>query len=220
MLFTVFHSDESVGDFHQRALDGVTEPTIWLPTIPTHPTLVLGSRQNEGVLDLAACEQRNVTVVKRRSGGGAVLVSAHDLVWMDVLVTRNHPGWDDDVRRSFRWLSECLLVALNELGVDGTAHVGSMINTQWSDLICFAGLGPGEITVDGRKLVGISQRRTRNVARFQVAILRAWDPDAMFALFDLDDATRERGVAAIADAGCVIDAPPAAVIDAVTRALG
>ena len=50
--------------------------------------------------------------------------------------------------------------------------------------MCFAGLGPGEVTVDGRKVVGISQRRTRAAARFQCVVLERWDPDAVVALLD------------------------------------
>ena len=37
--------------------------------------------------------------------------------------------------------------------------------------------GPGEVTVAGRKVVGITQRRTRAAARFQCAALGRWDPD-------------------------------------------
>jgi lipoate---protein ligase len=42
-----------------------------------------------------------------------------------------------------------------------------MIATPWSELVCFAGIGPGEVMLDGRKLVGLSQRRTRDGVRIQ-----------------------------------------------------
>ena len=45
-----------------------------------------------------------------------------------------------------------------------------MQHTQWSRLVCFDGLGAGEVTVGGRKAVGISQRRTRGWARLQSSI--------------------------------------------------
>jgi hypothetical protein len=41
--------------------------------------------------------------------------------------------------------------------------------------VCFAGLGPGEVTVDGRKAVGIAQRRTRAGSLFQCAVPLRWD---------------------------------------------
>jgi hypothetical protein len=52
-----------------------------------------------------------------------------------------------------------------------------MVRTEWSDRVCFAGIGPGEVLdAAGRKVVGISQRRTRGSARFQCAALGRWDP--------------------------------------------
>ena len=45
-----------------------------------------------------------------------------------------------------------------------------MACTGWCPLVCFAGVGPGEVLAGGRKLVGISQRRTRAGARFQCAV--------------------------------------------------
>jgi lipoate-protein ligase A len=52
----------------------------------------------------------------------------------------------------------------------------------WSGRICFAGLGPGEVTVNGRKVVGVSQRRTRKGALFQTAALLRWDPGRLVDL--------------------------------------
>jgi lipoate-protein ligase A len=58
----------------------------------------------------------------------------------------------------------------------------------WSRSVCFAGLGPGEVTVGGRKVVGISQRRRRDGALFQCAALLAWDARATAAALGLPSA--------------------------------
>jgi lipoate-protein ligase A len=63
-------------------------------------------------------------------------------------------------------------------GEDGpqiAVYEGPLQTSPWADLLCFGGLGPGEVTVDGAKLVGISQRRTRAGARFQMAIHRRFE---------------------------------------------
>ena len=52
----------------------------------------------------------------------------------------------------------------------------------WCPLVCFAGLGPGEVLRDGDKLVGISQRRSRAGARFQCAVHIRWSPSVLVAL--------------------------------------
>jgi lipoate---protein ligase len=138
------------------------------------PALVLGSTQ-------PWVDAGELEVCRRRSGGGAVLVGPHDL-WIDVLVPRGDPLWDDDVGRAAHWLGE---VWVEALGV-GTVHTGRLVRTAWSDLVCFAGIGPGEVLVDGAKVVGISQRRTRAGARFQCVVLRDWDAAELAHIFGGD----------------------------------
>ena len=67
---------------------------------------------------------------------------------------------------------------LADLGV----HRGAMRSTTWSRLVCFDGLGPGEVTSRGAKVVGVSQRRTRLAARFQTSLYLRYDPDRLVAL--------------------------------------
>jgi lipoate-protein ligase A len=65
------------------------------------------------------------------------------------------------------WLGEVWAAALADLGIRGDVHRGPVRHTRWSSMVCFAGVGAGEVTQDGAKLVGISQRRTRVGARLQ-----------------------------------------------------
>ncbi|MAT05736.1 MAG: hypothetical protein CL424_11925 [Acidimicrobiaceae bacterium] len=145
----------------------VVEPVVRICT-PTAPAIVLGSRQTPELLDLVRVAARGLDVVRRRSGGGAVLLRPGDVVWIDLVLP--HGLAPDDVRGSMIWAGTCWQAALVELGAvadDVRVHDGGMECTPWSDLVCFAGLGPGEITTAGRKLVGLSQRRTRHGLRIQ-----------------------------------------------------
>ena len=217
---TLTHVDEPVGAFHQRDLDNIDRSQMWIPRLPDRPVLVLGSRQRPEAVDAAVCAERGIEVVRRRSGGGAVLVGIEQLIWFDVVLTRDHPGWNDDVGKSFAWVSDRIRSALSSLGVETDCHNGPMVNTEWSDLICFAGLGPGELTVDAKKLVGISQRRTRNAARFQVAVLRRWDPMELLELFPMSQGDRERANQDMAEAAVGTDLSPEAIMHASAVALG
>jgi len=147
---------------------------LWVPKLSSAKTLVLGSSQPTDSVDSTALRDAGVAITSRRSGGGAVLVSAEDLVWFDVIIDDTHPHWDPDVSRSFEWLGRACQDALADFDIHTSMHTGRLQSSKWSSLICFAGLGPGELAIDGRKVVGMSQRRTRNRARFQVAILRRW----------------------------------------------
>ncbi len=160
--------------FHALDLPDPAERALWVADPPA-PALVLGSTQPTSVVRPGA----EVEVVRRRSGGGAVLVVPGDVLWVDLIVSAGDDLWDDDVGRAAHWLGQVWARALGELGVAADVHTGGLVSAPFSSEVCFAGLGPGEVTVDGRKVVGTSQRRTRGSARFQCAAVGRWDPGAL-----------------------------------------
>jgi lipoate-protein ligase A len=170
----------SAGDFHARDLPDVA--AVWQFDVE-HPAIVLGSRQPVDVLDVDACRRADVEIVRRRSGGGVVLLVPGATEWVDVVVPATDPGWDDDVRRSMVRIGERWVEALRDV-VDGelTVHRRPMVRTPWSELVCFAGIAPGEVLLDGVKLIGLSQRRTRRGARFQCAVNRHFDDELLIDL--------------------------------------
>lgn len=173
--FELVESVASAAEFHGRDVPEPARPEVWWHRIDG-PALVLGSTQGPAVVDEPAARAAGVDVVKRRSGGGAVLLVPGEVTWVDVIVPRGGPGWADDVHTPMRWLGRHLRTAFERLGVGGTeVHAGPLVSTAWSRLLCFDGLGPGELTVDGRKLVGISQRRTRHWARLQTCWYSRYD---------------------------------------------
>lgn len=175
--------------------------------------LVLGSTQSVPAVPTAGLD-----VVRRRSGGGAVLLEPGGQVWVDVFIPRDDLHWDDDVARAFLWLGDVWVAALEAVGVDGLAvHHGGLCTTQWSRAVCFAGLGTGEVTIDERKVVGLSQRRTRAGALFQCAVPLLWSPARIVAALGLPDAA----VADLTDVVApVTGVEPAAVEGAFLAALG
>jgi hypothetical protein len=109
--------------------------------------LVLGSAQPVVDVDGAAAAELGVDVVRRHSGGGAVLLEPGAVVWVDVIVPRHDPRWDDDVVRSMVAVGEWFAGALADLGVSDLAvHRGRLDRTPLARLLCFGGLGPGEVT--------------------------------------------------------------------------
>jgi lipoate-protein ligase A len=137
------------------------------------PALVLGSTQ------AAPPRDPGVDVVRRRSGGGAVLLRPGETVWVDVVVPSGDALWVADVGRSFWWLGDVWASALASLGVPGpSVHRGRLIRSAWSAAVCFAGVGAGEVVVGGAKAVGMASRRTRDGALFQCAVPLAWDAPA------------------------------------------
>ncbi len=170
----------------------------------TGPALVLGSAQSASVVDAAAATAADVPVVRRRSGGGAVLVLPEDPVWVDVWVPSDDPLWHPDVGRAFDWLGDAWVSALGRVGVEGvSAHRGGYLAcTRWARLACFGGVGTGElVTDDGRKVVGLAQRRDRHGAWFHGAAVVHWDPRPLVGLLDLSPPQR---LAAAAELGAAV----------------
>jgi lipoate-protein ligase A len=145
--------------------------------------LVLGRAQDEGGVDHAAAAARGLGIVRRSGGGGAVLVTPGAQVWAEIWLPRADPLWDDDVVAGARWVGRAWARALASLGArDLEVHPGRATRTDWSDTVCFAGVGPGEVVAGGRKVVGLSQRRTRAGARFHTVAPLHWDAEAMAGL--------------------------------------
>ena len=139
---------------------------------------------------LGRAQQASVTGLpweRRMSGGGAVLLTPGDVVWVDVFLPRGHALWDDDVGRATWWVGDAWADALRVPRAE--VHRGGVVRcTPWCKAVCFGGLGPGELHVDQRKIVGIAQRRTRAGALFQCAVNLRWDPAPLVRALGLPDA--------------------------------
>jgi lipoate-protein ligase A len=179
------------GEFHLRDVPPNVEPTVWWFEVD-RPALVIGSAQPITDIDETECARRGIEVVRRRSGGGAVLLEPDDALWVDILISSRHALWTPDVTSSAFWLGQIWQQTLSSLGMTGTqVHRGPMQRSTWSRLVCFAGVGGGEVLLGHRKVVGISQRRTRDAARFQCALYSAWRPEAHVPLFTAHELTAD-----------------------------
>ena len=203
-------------DFHAREPDATLGRQAWWYAV-SQPALALGSAQPAATIDQEACQRHGIEVIRRRSGGGAVLMLPGELLWLDVVIPRGDPLWNDDIGRSMWWLGEVWAQSLRSLGQSDVAvHHGPLVASSWSANVCFDGIGAGEVMVAGAKAVGISQRRTRHWARLQSAVHIVWRPDVMTSLLAVPRP-------AAADLRCVWSVPPTvdplAVVDAVVAAL-
>ena len=181
-----------MGEFHGMKHPGGREAWLHCWGDRARGALVLGSSQPEELVDAEMLRSRRLDLVKRQSGGGAVLVVPESVVWIDVFIPRDDLLWEDDVGKSALWLGEAWQATLLEFGVAAEVHRGPYQPGDWGELICFAGRAAGEVFVDGKKSLGISQRRTRRGARFQTALARQWDITDLSSLLNLSPDDRAR----------------------------
>jgi lipoate---protein ligase len=158
----------------------------------THPTLVLGSTQRSDLVVPDAMRERSVELVRRRGGGGAVYLEPGEQLWVDAWIPRDDVLWSHDVSVAAEWVGQWWIEALGGVGVAAglSMHTGRSAPGALGDLVCFAGRGPGEVFVDGRKVVGLSQWRSREGALFSSCAYLHWDAAALLDLLSLDGVAR------------------------------
>ena len=209
-----------VGSFHGMEHPGGRE--VWLHCWGddvAQGALVLGSSQSEELVDAEMLRRQGLDLVKRQSGGGAVLVVPESVVWIDVFIPRDDPLWEADVGKSALWLGKVWQATLLEFGISAEVHQGPYQPSEWGELICFAGRASGEVFVDSKKSVGISQRRNRQGARFQTALAHQWDINDLSSLLNLSPEDRSRIETETATAAHPLPLPPKSVFTTFRKAI-
>lgn len=163
--------------------------------------IVLGRGQAHQV---AAHSTRDVTVLTRYSGGGAVLMD-RALLSLDVLIPRSSALLEGDLGAVFLRVGRAWALALADLGVPdvtvyegaGTARRQGTARERLLAAVCFATVGRGEVLAGGRKLVGLAQRRRRAGALVQCGLLERWRPGPLLEALRADPQDAEVGRAAV-----------------------
>jgi lipoate-protein ligase A len=163
----------SAAEFH--ALDLDMERAVWCCAV-TAPALILGSTQDESDIDSEQARAHGIDIVRRRSGGGVVYVHPETSIWCDITIPREDVLWTDDVSASMLWLGEVFVEALTPWLTTSVYRKEFLVGHD-GRAVCFASTSPGEVFAGSSKVVGISQRRTREGARFQCVFYRQWNPE-------------------------------------------
>ena len=163
----------SAAQFHSLDLDA--QRAVWCCVVSA-PALILGSTQNESDINPEQAMAHGVDIVRRRSGGGVVYVHPDASIWCDITIPRDDLLWTDDVSTSMLWLGEVFVEALSPWLATSVYRNEFLVGDD-GRTVCFASTSPGEVFAGSSKVVGISQRRTRQGARFQCVVYRQWNPE-------------------------------------------
>jgi lipoate-protein ligase A len=152
--------------------------------------LSIGMAESIADVDLAACRATATGVVRRPSGGTAVLHVDH-LAW-SLTLPDGHPLAPGDIVRSYAQQAEITLAALRALGVAARGATPAEAKAPLPDQVltaaCFGGLAPHEIVAGAppRKLVGWGQVRRRGVVMHHATLPRRFDPSGLPSLLATD----------------------------------
>lgn len=177
---------------------GAAPPTLrlyrWGPAC-----LSLGRFQRSTAVRRMACQSASVAVVRRPSGGRALL---HDAELTYALVAPiGTPPLDNapSILESYRLISAALLTGLRSLGAP--VELAPVARQRGGSAACFDTPASYELTVDGRKLVGSAQARSEGALLQHGAIplaghakrlpdlLTDTPPDLAEKMIALDEAT-------------------------------
>jgi lipoyl(octanoyl) transferase len=191
---------------------GASPPTLrfyqWKPAC-----LSLGYFQPFDVVDLDGCRALGVEVVRRPTGGRAIL---HDReLTYSVALPASVLGQDGGVLPSYYRLSLALRDGLSRLGIPATlAPEAAASRSSDHGPICFDRPSAHEILLQGRKLVGSAQMRRGAALLQHGSILIEPRLDKLTACLRLPDGPGEieDGVAGLAEVGL---AEPAMIAPAI-----
>jgi lipoate-protein ligase A len=176
--------------FENMAIDeAVFRETMTHQELPTlrfygwrKPSVSIGYfQQIEDEINLPACRSAGIDVVRRLTGGKAVLHS--DEITYCITACGAGNLFPSDIQGTYRMVSACLARALDLMGIEASIALGSgqMVS---SDLrsSCFSAPSDNELLVAGRKICGSAQVRRRGGFLQHGSLLLTFDPERTAAL--------------------------------------
>lgn len=150
-----------------EALLLVHEAGAALPTLRVYgwcqPTLSVGYAQNtRQEVDLAACQAQGIAVVRRPTGGRAVL---HDQEVTYSVVMPLLADGPSTITEHYRRIGMALAAALQSLGIPvrlARPQVRTAPARALASPACFAALSRYELSAVGKKIVGSAQKRAQH----------------------------------------------------------
>jgi len=172
--FTNMAVDEAI---FKAVSAGTSLPTLrfytWEP-----PAVSVGYFQNSlGEVDLAVCRKMGIDVVRRLTGGRAVL---HDReLTYSIISPDNASNFPDNILGTYKIVSSCLVSGLNSIGLNALLTSSVRKAGRDSPSACFTSPSHYEITIDGKKLVGSAQRRGEGAFLQHGSILMEFDREKL-----------------------------------------
>jgi len=152
----------------------------WAP-----PTISLGYGQRlDGRIDLETARAMGLGLVRRATGGSAILHEGPDLeITYSVAAAAGDFDGSADLLQTYRWIGEGLLAGLRALGAPVEMVPAKPSDPAAMPAFCFARTGSFELEVDGRKLVGSAQRRQGAAFLQHGSIMLAAEPGRLRRVF-------------------------------------
>ena len=176
-------SGEENMELDSRLLREAQKPTLRLYSW-VRPTISLGYGQRDGWIDRSLCAELGVDVVRRPTGGRALLHLPGEITYAVVLPDIS---WSDgsgqkhtlSVREAFGGIAGTLALALQNVGLPVSVASEGRIPGSAAHPSCLKVTAPGEVTARGKKLIGSAQCRVGSRLLQHGAMLRLRNNDLL-----------------------------------------
>ncbi len=171
-------------------------PTLRLYTWD-RPSLSLGYFQKISDINLHYCEKKGYPIVRRQTGGRAVL---HDAELTYSFTAPNDSAlFRGSLLENYTVISNALLTALELISVQAVASYERKRGNSHKNPACFKAVSFGEITVDGKKIIGSAHKRYRDGFLQHGSILMRIDYQELCNVLGLDDEEELNAIGALRD---------------------
>jgi lipoyl(octanoyl) transferase len=183
--------DEAIFRANQRA---DSPPTLrfysWSP-----PSVSLGYFQAaREEVNIEACRACSVDVVRRPTGGKAVL-HENDLTYA-VIASDHNPLFPRDILGTYKVISSCIAQGLSELGIEAEMEdSGRSYRNDSLKAACFSSPSRYELLAKNKKICGSAQLRSKGIFLQHGSILLDFDPAKTCALLLPEEGDRSRQTA-------------------------
>ena len=163
------------------------------------PSLSVGYFQKVSDINIGYCDSKGYPVVRRQTGGRAVL---HDSELTYSISSSGSSLFNGSLLENYTIISNAVISGLKLNGIDAKISFKKKRNTGHKNPACFNAVSYGEITVEGRKIVGSAQKRYKNGFLQHGSILLSFNAG------ELCNALRSSNAENLKDIGAIKDYAP------------
>jgi len=127
------------------------------------PSLSIGCFQKSGDVDTAYCRDNDIHIVRRPTGGRAVL--HNDEITYSFSVKTQTGLFSKGLLDSYKKISTALVFALSKVGLSPHSRIqkpkpkSKIQNSEPHNPLCFESISYGEVSVNNTKVIGSAQKR-------------------------------------------------------------
>jgi lipoate-protein ligase A len=163
------------------------------------PSVTIGYFQKTSEININYCAEKGYPVVRRATGGRAIL---HDIeLTYSFSSSKKNSLFNGSLLENYTVISKALVKGLNLVGINARISFVKKRCGSFRNPACFKSVSYGEVTVDGRKVIGSAQKRYNNGFFQQGSIMLNFKAKELCNVLNGSNEEDFRNIGSISDSG-------------------